>query len=100
MPDQDTAQAILNNAPNLEKCAAVQLNVLADYIQIVRIIVGALVELMYYMSQLTMTVFKLMGASKGAQQDAITNKLTALLKLMQNKFKLLFEEVGDLFYKV
>jgi hypothetical protein len=32
VPDQDTAQAIRNNAPNLAKCAAVQLNVLADCI--------------------------------------------------------------------
>jgi len=100
VPDQDTAQAILNNAPNLEKCAAVQLNVLADCIQIVRVIVGALVELLYYMNQLMLTVFKLMGASKGAQEDAITVELNALLKLMQNKFKLLFEQVGDLIYKV
>ena len=100
VPDQDTAEAIRNNAPNLEKCAAVKLNVLADCIQIVRVIVGALVELMYYMAQLMMTVFQLMGASKGAQQDAITVELNALLKLMQNKFKLLFEQVGDLIYKV
>jgi hypothetical protein len=52
------------------------------------------------MTQLMMTVFKLMGASKGAQEDAIIVELNALLKLMQNKFKLLFEQVGDLFYKV
>jgi hypothetical protein len=32
VPDQDTAQAIRNNAPNLANCAAVQLNVLADCI--------------------------------------------------------------------
>lgn len=100
VPDQDTAQAILNNAPNLAKCAAVQLNVLADCIQIVRVIVGALVELLYYNIQLMLTVFKLMGASKGAQQDAITVELNALLKLMQNKFKLVFEQIGDLIYKV
>jgi hypothetical protein len=99
-PDQDTAQAILNNAPNLEKCAAVQLNVLADCIQIVRVIVGALVELFYYMGQLMMTVFKLMGAGKGAQENAITAEMNALLKLMQNKFRLVFEQVGDLMYKV
>ena len=100
VPDQDTAQAILNNAPNLEKCAAVQLNVLADCIQIIRVIIGALVELVYYMTQLMLTVFKLMGAGKGAQEDAINAELNALLKLMQNKFKLLFEQIGDLIYKV
>ena len=100
VPDQDTAEAIRNNAPNLAKCAAVQLNVLADCLQIVRVIIGALVELVYYMGQLMMTVFKLMGASKGAQEDAIVTELNALLKLMQNKFKLMFEQIGDLFYKV
>jgi hypothetical protein len=98
--DQDTAQAIRNNAPNLAKCAAVQLNVLADCIQIIRVIIGALVELVYYTAQLMMTIFKLMGASKGAQEDAVITELNALLKLMQNKFKLLFEQIGDLFYKV
>ena len=100
VPDQDTAQAIRDNAPNLAKCAAVQLNVLADCIQIIRVIIGALVELVYYMAQLMMTVFKLIGASKGAQEDAVVTELGALLKLMQNKFKLLFEQVGDLFYKI
>jgi hypothetical protein len=64
------------------------------------VIVGALVELAYYMGQLMMTVFKLMGAGKGSQADAIGAELNALLKLMQNKFRLVFEQVGELMYKV
>ena len=51
------------------------------------------------MSQLMMTVFKLVGANK-AQEDSINAELGALLKLMQNKFKLLFEQIGDLVYKI
>ena len=100
VPDQDTAAQIQINAQNLDKCAAVQLNVLANCIQIVRAIMSSLVELVFYVGELFLYVFELLGAKNDGAKTQITTRIDALLALIQNKFILLFREIGDLFYKI
>ena len=99
MPDQDTAAQILINGQNLEKCAATQLNTVVDCIQLVRIIVSDLVECAYYAGELFLTIFQLFGASD-AQKPQITTQINAILALIRTKFLLLFNAIGDLFYKI
>ena len=99
MPDQDSAAAMAANSQDLSKCAAMRLNVLVDCIQIVRVIVGALVELVYYSGELMLDVFELIGASND-QKVQIDTQIQGLLGLIKNKFILLFKEIGDLFYKI
>ena len=100
VPDQDTAAAIQANAQNLKNCAAVQLNVLVQCIQIIRVIVGSLVELTYYFLELMLSVFELLGAKTSQDKLIITTQIDALLSLIQNKFITLFHEIGDLFYNI
>jgi len=100
IPDQDTAAAIQANAENLKKCAAMQLNVLVHCIQIVRIIVGTLVELLYYSGEVMLYVFQLLGAKTDEEKLQITTQINALLALIQNKCIALMREVGDLFYSI
>lgn len=100
VPDQDTTAAILANAQNLDNCAATKLNVIVDCIQLVRVIIGSLVELMYYSGQLLLTVFQLLGAKNDVEKRQLTTQIDALLALIANKFIVLFNEIGDLFYKI
>ncbi len=100
VPDQDTAEAIASNAQDLSKCSAMKLNVLVDCIQIVRAIVGTLVELIYYWFEMLLNVFMLIGAKAAQEKNQITQHINDLLALLRNKFILLFNEIGDLFYKI
>ena len=100
VPDQDTASAIASNAQDLEKCSAMKLNVLVNCIQIVRAIVGTLVELVYYWFELLLNVFMLIGAKAAQEKEQITQHINDLLALLKNKFILLFNEIGDLLYKI
>jgi hypothetical protein len=100
MPDQDTMAQILINAQNLDKCAATQLNVVVNCIQIVRVIVSTLVELMYYVGQIGLFVLQLIGTTAPADKDQISQQISAVFALIQNKFLLFMQEVGDLFYTI
>ena len=100
VPDQDTAAQIAINAQNLDKCSATQLNVLSNCIQLVRVIIHDLIELAYYMGEVCLYVFQLIGAKSDADKTQINTQIGLLLALMQNKFILLFQAVGDLFYKI
>ena len=100
VPDEDTAAAIQANAQALQKCAAVQLNVLVNCIQIVRTIVNSLVEIVYYTGELLLDVFELIGATNDQEKQQIIAQLNALLSLVWNKYIALFNEVGDLFYQI
>jgi len=100
IPDQDTAAAIESNAQDLDKCSAMRLNVLVDCIQIIRAIVGTLVELVYYWFELLLNVFELIGAKSDQEKQQIIVQVNSLLALLKNKFILLFNEIGDLIYKI
>ena len=100
VPDQDTYQQIQANAQNLDKCAAMKLNILASCIQLVRTIVHNLVELTYYTCEIFLYVFQLLGARSDAEKTEITTQLNALLALIRNKFILLFQGIGDILYKL
>ena len=100
VPDQDTAAAIAANAQNLKNCAALQLNVLVHCIQIIRVIVGSLVELVYYSGEVVLYVFELIGAKTDQDKQWITTQINALVSLIQNKFITLYKEIGDLFYNI
>ena len=100
VPDQDTAAEMLKNAQNIDKCAAVQLDVMVQCIQIVRVIVGAMVELMFYAGEIVLTVFEMLGPLTVEQKTQVDTKISTLLSLIVNKFNLIFQEIGDLIYKV
>ena len=86
VPDEDTAAAIQANAQALQKCAAVQLDVLVNCIQIVRTIVSSLVEIAYFLFELLLDVFQLIGATGDQEKLQITTQIDALLALVWNKF--------------
>jgi hypothetical protein len=100
VPDQDTAAEILKNAQKIDKCAAMQLDIMVQCIQIVRVIVGALVELMFYVGEIVLTVFEMLGPLTTEQKIQVDTKISMLLSLIVNKFSLIFQEMGDLTYKI
>jgi len=100
MPDQDTMAQIRLNAQNLDKCAAMQLNLFVDCIQVVRVIVHTLVELGFYVGEIFLSVLELIGAKTSDDKARIDKKISALFALIANKFILMFQEVGDLLYKI
>ena len=69
-------------------------------VQIIRAIVGTLVELVYYCFELLLTVFELIGVKTDPEKQQITTQITNLLALLKNKFISLFNEIGDLLYKI
>ena len=99
MPDQDTAEAISRNAQALQNCAAVQLDTLVNCIQIVRTIVNLIVEIIYYLGEILISIFELLVANSSDQQ-AIISQIDNLLMLIANKFILLFQQIGDLIYQI
>lgn len=100
IPDQDTAAQIEINKQSLEKCSAMKLNFLANAIQTVRTIAGLLVEIMYYVGQMGLYLFQMLTAPGPDEREQISAEITAMLKLLQNKFMMLFQEMGDLFYSI
>jgi hypothetical protein len=99
IPDIDTAKALEDTARALEKCAAIQLNILVDAIKIIRIIMDSLVELVFYVAKLALMVFQLIGESAAKQQETVRG-INALLTLIKNKFLTVFNQFGNLLYRV
>ena len=101
VPDQDTASAIRNNAENLKNCAALKLTTLAECLQIVRVIMDALVEIVFYVGNLMLYVFQMLTVDDRPELKAsITQQINAILLHIKNSFLQLFNAFGDLIYKV
>jgi len=100
IPDQDTAAQILANAQNLDKCAAVSLNVLVRCIQVVRVVVDSFVELSVYAAEIILNVLQLLGPLTDDQKNEVGTQISALFVLITNKFNLIFQEIGDLVYEI
>jgi hypothetical protein len=101
VPDLDTAAAILANADNLKNCAALTLTTLADCIQIVRVIMDSLVEIVFYIGNLFLYVFEMLAVSNNDDlRFQIIQKINAILQHIKNSFIQLFNAFGDLMYKV
>jgi hypothetical protein len=101
VPDLDTAAAILANAENIKNCAALTLTTLADCIQVVRVIMDSLVEIVFYVGNLFLYVFEMLVA--GSNDDLrvqIIQRINAILQHIKNSFLQLFNAFGDLIYKV
>ena len=99
VPDIDTQAAIEANAQALQNCAAMKLNVLSTCLQAVRVVMDLLVEIAFYVGELFLYVFEMMGASD-ADRDSIVTQINAMLQLIINKSISLLNEIGDLLYHV
>jgi hypothetical protein len=101
VPDLDTAAAILANAENLKNCAALTLTTLAECIQVVRVIMDSLVEIVFYVGNLFLYVFEMLAVSNNDDlRFQIIQKINAILMHIKNSFLQLFNAFGDLIYKV
>ena len=99
--DIDTAQAIRDNAANLENCAALTLATLADCIQIVRVIIDSLIEIVFYIGNLILYVFEMMVVTdRPSLRAQIIQQINAILTHIKNSFLQFFNAFGDLMYKV
>ena len=101
VPDQDTAAAIRANAENLKNCAALTLTTLADCLQIVRVIMDSLVEIVFYVGNLFLYVFQMLAVNDRPElRSQIIQQINAILLHIKNSFLQLFNAFGDLVYKV
>jgi hypothetical protein len=99
--DMDTAQAIRDNAANLENCAALTLATLADCIQIVRVIIDSLIEIVFYIGNLILYVFEMMVVvDRPSLRAQIIQQINAVIIHIKNSFLQFFNAFGDLVYKV
>ena len=101
VPDLDTAAAIRANADNLKNCAALTLTTLADCLQIVRVIMDSLVEIVFYVGNLFLYVFEMLAVNDRPDlRLQIIQQINAILLHIKNSFLQLFNAFGDLVYKV
>ena len=99
VPDMDTAAALEETARALQGCAAIQLNTLVDCIHIIRLIVDSLVELVYLVCELFLYLFQLIGQS-GSKAEATNRQINALMSLIKSKFLVVFNQFGNLLYRI
>ena len=101
VPDLDTAKAIKENAANLEHCAALTLATLADCIQIVRVIIDSLIEIVFYIGNLVLYVFEMLVVSdKPSLRSQIIQQINAVLTHIKNSFIQFINAFADLAYKI
>jgi len=102
VPDFDTAAVLEANKHNLDKCAAVQLNIIVVCIQTIRVVVDKLLELTYLCLKMTMLLWELLGiaiVAPGQEQSVITQISAVLTQIFEKAIDLL-KEMGNLLYKM
>ena len=96
IPDLDTAAAIRANADNLKNCAALTLTTLADCLQIVRVIMDALVEIVFYVGNLFLYVFQMLAVNDRPElRLQIIQQINAILLHIKNSFMQLFNALWN-----
>jgi hypothetical protein len=83
------------------KCAALTLTTLADCLQIVRVIMNSLVEIVFFVGNLFLYVFQALAVNDRPElRSQIIQQIRTILLHIKNSFIQLFNAFGDLIYKV